>query len=69
MISIQPTANRPWLVDPLGLDWYVAALAVIPAVFYTILIVMDQQITAVIINRKDNKLRVRYRSVNSVEGL
>lgn len=50
--------DRPWLVNPLLVDWYVALLAVIPALFYAILIVMDQQITAVIINRKDNKLRV-----------
>jgi hypothetical protein len=31
---------------------------VIPALLATILIFMDQQITAVIINRKENKLKV-----------
>ncbi|VDP16731.1 unnamed protein product [Onchocerca flexuosa] len=56
--NFRPTMDRPWLINPLLVDWYVALLAVIPAIFYAILIVMDQQITAVIINRKDNKLRV-----------
>ncbi|UYV66706.1 SLC4A7 [Cordylochernes scorpioides] len=37
--------------------WYVAVLAIIPAMLATILIFMDQQITAVIINRKENKLK------------
>jgi sodium bicarbonate cotransporter 9 len=40
-------------------SWWVAAIACLPAIFYTILIVMDQQITAVIVNRADNKLKVR----------
>jgi hypothetical protein len=32
--------------------------AIIPALLCTILIFMDQQITAVIINRKEHKLKV-----------
>uniref|UniRef100_A0A1I7W201 Anion exchange protein n=1 Tax=Loa loa TaxID=7209 RepID=A0A1I7W201_LOALO len=55
--NFRPTIDRPWLINPLSVDWYVALMAMLPAIFYTILIVMDQQITAVIINRKDNKLR------------
>ncbi|MCP9262997.1 Anion exchange protein [Dirofilaria immitis] len=55
--NLQPTIDRSWLINPLLVNWYVALMAVIPAIFYAILIVMDQQITAVIINRKDNKLR------------
>lgn len=43
--------------------WSVVAVAILPAIFYTILIVMDQQITAVIINRKDNKLRVSPKNI------
>jgi hypothetical protein len=35
--------------------WFAALL---PALLATILIFMDQQITAVIINRKENKLKV-----------
>ncbi|VDK37074.1 unnamed protein product [Gongylonema pulchrum] len=58
--SFRPTIDRPWLINPLSVQWYVAVVAALPAVFYTILIVMDQQITAVIINRKDNKLRKGY---------
>lgn len=33
--------------------------SILPALLVTILIFMDQQITAVIVNRKENKLRVR----------
>ncbi|KAM3728456.1 Electrogenic sodium bicarbonate cotransporter [Dirofilaria immitis] len=55
--NFRPTIDRSWLINPLLVNWYVALMAVIPAIFYAILIVMDQQITAVIINRKDNKLR------------
>lgn len=62
---MQPTIDRSWFIDPTNIEgWYVAAAASLPAVFYTILIVMDQQITAVIINRKDNKLRVGKFGVN-----
>ncbi|ETN71764.1 anion exchange protein, partial [Necator americanus] len=53
----KPTLDRPWVVDISQIPPLVAAISFIPAAFYTILIVMDQQITAVIINRKDNMLR------------
>jgi len=46
---VQPFANNPW--------WCFFA-AMPPALLATILIFMDQQITAVIVNRKENKLRV-----------
>lgn len=39
--------------------WWVYLASVLPALLVTILIFMDQQITAVIVNRKENKLRVR----------
>ncbi|GMT05118.1 hypothetical protein PENTCL1PPCAC_27292, partial [Pristionchus entomophagus] len=55
--SFTPSTPRPWLVDASSISPMVALIAAAPAAFYTILIVMDQQITAVIINRKDNKLR------------
>lgn len=59
--SFRPTIDRSWIIDPRNIEgWYVIAIAILPAVFYTILIVMDQQITAVIINRRDNKLRKGY---------
>uniref|UniRef100_A0A915M2B9 Anion exchange protein n=2 Tax=Meloidogyne incognita group TaxID=654580 RepID=A0A915M2B9_MELJA len=56
--SIRPTMDRTWLVDATNIeDYTVALIAAFPALFYTILLVMDQQITAVIVNRRDNKLR------------
>ncbi|EYB97973.1 hypothetical protein Y032_0135g1923 [Ancylostoma ceylanicum] len=52
-----PTLDRPWLIDISRTPAVAALVSFFPAAFYTILIVMDQQITAVIINRKDNMLR------------
>ncbi|XP_057195416.1 sodium bicarbonate cotransporter 3 isoform X4 [Triplophysa rosa] len=55
----EPTSNkRGWLISPLGDNplWTLLAAA-IPALLCTILIFMDQQITAVIINRKEHKLK------------
>ena len=52
--------SRGWIINPFGkndpLKWIAALL---PALLATILIFMDQQITAVIVNRKENKLKVR----------
>ena len=46
-------------MDPLGDNpWWTLLVAVLPALLCTILIFMDQQITAVIINRKEHKLKV-----------
>ncbi|XP_068999903.1 sodium bicarbonate cotransporter 3-like [Embiotoca jacksoni] len=55
----QPTSNtRGWLISPLGPNpWWTLLAAAVPALLCTILIFMDQQITAVIINRKENKLK------------
>uniref|UniRef100_A0A3Q0S7E0 Anion exchange protein n=1 Tax=Amphilophus citrinellus TaxID=61819 RepID=A0A3Q0S7E0_AMPCI len=55
----EPTSqNRGWLISPLGPNpWWTLLAAAIPALLCTILIFMDQQITAVIINRKENKLK------------
>ncbi|KAJ3609165.1 hypothetical protein NHX12_023689, partial [Muraenolepis orangiensis] len=55
----EPTSkNRGWLMDPLGDNpWWTLPLAALPALLCTILIFMDQQITAVIINRKEHKLK------------
>ena len=57
--AVQPTsAERSWLVNPLDIRWYWIFAAFLPALLATILIFMDQQITAVIVNRKENKLVV-----------
>ncbi|XP_064419808.1 sodium-driven chloride bicarbonate exchanger [Latimeria chalumnae] len=57
--NFKPTRDdRGWLVNPLGLNpWWTVLAAVIPALLCTILIFMDQQITAVIVNRKEHKLK------------
>uniref|UniRef100_A0A8C5Q1C5 Anion exchange protein n=1 Tax=Leptobrachium leishanense TaxID=445787 RepID=A0A8C5Q1C5_9ANUR len=50
--------NRSWVVFPFGGNpWWVCLLSGIPAILITILIFMDQQITAVILNRKEYKLK------------
>jgi len=57
----QPTkaTHRGWIVRPFANNpWWCFFAAVPPAMLATILIFMDQQITAVIVNRKENKLRV-----------
>ncbi|XP_070845655.1 electrogenic sodium bicarbonate cotransporter 4 isoform X5 [Chaetodon trifascialis] len=57
--EFKPTrSDRGWLVMPFGKNpwwWYLASS--VPALLVTILIFMDQQISAVIVNRKENKLK------------
>ncbi|XP_028327596.1 sodium bicarbonate cotransporter 3-like isoform X1 [Gouania willdenowi] len=55
----QPTSiHRGWLISPLGPNpWWTLLGASVPALLCTILVFMDQQITAVIVNRKENKLK------------
>ncbi|XP_015214446.1 sodium-driven chloride bicarbonate exchanger isoform X3 [Lepisosteus oculatus] len=57
--EFKPTRDdRGWLVNPLGPNpWWTTIVTVFPALLCTILIFMDQQITAVIINRKEHKLK------------
>lgn len=57
--KLQPTLEgRGWLIYPFqGNPPWTAIVAILPALLGTILIFMDQQITAVIINRKENKLK------------
>ena len=60
--QLRPTwSGRGWLIHPLGHNpWWTPMVAVVPALLGTILIFMDQQITAVIVNRKEHKLQVKY---------
>ena len=58
---IQPTRSdvRDWLI-PMFDDsspWYIYLLAAFPALLLTVLLFMDQQITSVIVNRKEHKLK------------
>lgn len=64
----QPTRDdRGWFVTPLGPNpWWTVIAAIIPALLCTILIFMDQQITAVIINRKEHKLKVYFNNCFNV---
>ncbi|XP_074840526.1 sodium bicarbonate cotransporter 3 isoform X9 [Carettochelys insculpta] len=57
--KFEPTRkDRGWLIDPLGGNpWWTLPVSAVPALLCTILIFMDQQITAVIINRKEHKLK------------
>ena len=74
--KFEPTLpdKRAWLVPPFGRNpYWTLPAAVLPALLGTILIFMDQQITAVIVNRKEHKLKVnlakaaRAAEVSSVE--
>nr|KAF6476236.1 solute carrier family 4 member 7 [Rousettus aegyptiacus] len=57
--KFKPTdPSRGWFISPLGENpWWTLLIAAVPALLCTILIFMDQQITAVIINRKEHKLK------------
>ncbi|KAM6038615.1 electroneutral sodium bicarbonate exchanger 1 isoform 2-T2 [Theristicus caerulescens] len=55
----KPTRDdRGWFINPIGPNpWWTVLAALIPALLCTILIFMDQQITAVIVNRKEHRLK------------
>ena len=57
--EFKPTlGSRGWIISPFSKNpSYSAIYAILPAILGTILIFMDQQITAVIVNRKENKLK------------
>uniref|UniRef100_A0A8C5GV59 Anion exchange protein n=1 Tax=Gouania willdenowi TaxID=441366 RepID=A0A8C5GV59_GOUWI len=57
--EFKPTSpKRGWFVPPFGGNpWWVYLASALPALLVTILVFMDQQITAVIVNRKEHKLK------------
>ena len=57
--EFKPTLDsRGWFIHPYSKNqWWTCIVAIVPALLATILIFMDQQITAVIINRKEFKLK------------
>ncbi|CAJ1069404.1 solute carrier family 4 member 4a isoform X3 [Xyrichtys novacula] len=57
--EFKPTSPaRGWFVPPFGGNpWWVYIASALPALLVTILVFMDQQITAVIVNRKEHKLK------------
>ncbi|KAL8617686.1 hypothetical protein ACOMHN_064940 [Nucella lapillus] len=69
--EFKPTKSdvRGWLVEPISPNnpWWLYLAAGLPAILATILIFMDQQITAVIVNRKEHKLVITAVIVNRKE--
>uniref|UniRef100_A0A5S6QCK9 Anion exchange protein n=1 Tax=Trichuris muris TaxID=70415 RepID=A0A5S6QCK9_TRIMR len=58
--KFEPThKGRGWLVNPLpdSSTWWIIPLGLPPALLLCILLFMDHQITVVIVNRKENKLK------------
>ncbi|XP_030683999.1 anion exchange protein 4 isoform X4 [Nomascus leucogenys] len=57
--EFKPTlSGRGWLVSPFGANpWWWSVAAALPALLLSILIFMDQQITAVILNRVEYRLQ------------
>uniref|UniRef100_A0A8C3AIX5 Anion exchange protein n=1 Tax=Cyclopterus lumpus TaxID=8103 RepID=A0A8C3AIX5_CYCLU len=57
--EFKPTSpKRGWFVPPFGGNpWWVYLASALPALLVTILVFMDQQITAVIVNRKEHMLK------------
>ncbi|OAF68111.1 hypothetical protein A3Q56_04159 [Intoshia linei] len=54
--SIEPTVKRNWIVNVMENPVWTIFAGIIPALLACILIYMDQSISAVIVNRKENKL-------------
>lgn len=56
--KIRPTReDRGWIVNPLDNPLWCIAAAIVPALLGAVLVFMDQQITAVIVNRREHKLK------------
>ncbi|XP_071539811.1 sodium-driven chloride bicarbonate exchanger isoform X5 [Panulirus ornatus] len=57
--QFKPTwEGRGWVIPPFsGNPWWSSLVALVPALLACILLFMDQQITAVIVNRKEHKLK------------
>lgn len=59
--EFQPTdpTKRAWVINPISSKnpWWLYIAAVLPALLAAILIFLDQQITSVIVNRRENKLK------------
>ena len=51
------TSGRPWLVDLWAVENWVKAMAIIPAALVTVLVYLDQNITARLVNSPDHQLQ------------
>uniref|UniRef100_K1QYU5 Anion exchange protein n=1 Tax=Magallana gigas TaxID=29159 RepID=K1QYU5_MAGGI len=58
--EFKPTRpDRGWIINPISEKnpWWTILASAIPAILASILVFLDQQITSVIVNRKENKLK------------
>lgn len=54
--SFKPTVDRAWFLNPMQAPLKVKLGAAIPAILVAVLVYLDQNITARLVNNKDNKL-------------
>jgi len=54
--SFATTSGRPWLINPLDAPMWVRLSSVVPAVLLTVLVYLDQNITARLVNSPEHKL-------------
>ncbi len=55
--TFRPTVERGWFVNPFAVDRWVLWASIGPAALVTVLVYMDQNITARLVNRADHKLQ------------
>lgn len=58
--EIRPTVDRPWLIDIFSAPTWVIWASIIPAILATILLFLDQNITARLLNSRKYKLKKGY---------
>jgi len=64
LVTVVCVTCRGWLINPMDVTyWWLIPLAFVPAMLGMILIFLDQQITSVIVNRKEHKLKVTVLAV------
>ncbi len=71
-LCTQPTSpDRGWLIPflPDGFAAYLILASSVPALLLTILLFMDQQITSVIVNRSEHKLKVNILQLVFLYGI
>ena len=54
--SFGTTSGRPWLIDPFAAPMWVRIATIVPAMLLAVLVFLDQNITARLINSPDHKL-------------
>ena len=55
--AIQPTIDRSWLINPFAAPVWVWFASIGPAILATVLVFVDQNITARLVNSRDHKLQ------------